>query len=119
METPDWQAMGSELTKHQPAYTTRRAGAPHPTPPHPCLCQYPGGSFSSPCCSKCHELWGWKEKSTSGAGTDVRQVLPPLQSPEGTCSHTTKMGSNSQSHDRPLVSKWGRGLLRPLLLLAV
>lgn len=31
METPDWQAMGSELTKHQPVFTTRGAGAaPHP-----------------------------------------------------------------------------------------
>ena len=33
---PDWQAMGSELTKHQPVYTTRGAGAaPHPASASP------------------------------------------------------------------------------------
>lgn len=62
METPDWQAMGSELTKHQPVLTTHGLGAA----PHPASARYPEEVSHHPTVSMRQALQGRKKSMGRG-----------------------------------------------------
>lgn len=70
---PDWQAMGSERTKHQPVYTSRGAGAPPTTPASTSIQEE---ASHHPAILSAMSPGGGRKRARSGEGTDVWQVLP-------------------------------------------
>lgn len=69
---PDWQAMGSELTKHQPVYTTRGAGAA----PHPASASIQEEVSHHPTVLSATSPGGGRKSMGRGQTPRVGQVLP-------------------------------------------